>query len=192
MKKYLICAMLLLTASVMVFGGCSKNNSGQSSEIQSSTSSISSSSSKTVIQPPPEDSTYLSSNDGSSQQSQQSHESSVIPGDDQSYPDYSEYEDLANEIAESWLNDQTLSVVDDDERISEYKINSVEVWNKSDNAFEIKVTYDILPANPDAFLFAGNGEEGDNGWYVGLMRYIRAEKIHGEYIVTSIGTSPSM
>ena len=190
MKKYLVCALLLLSASVMVFGGCSKNNSGQSSEIQSSSSSIPSSSSKTVIQPPPEEPTYLSSDDGSSQQ--QSHESSAIPGDDQSYPDYSEYEDLANEIAESWLNDQTLSVVDDDERISDYKINSVEVWNKNDNAFEIKVTYDILPADPDAFLFAGNGEEGDNGWYVDLMRYIRAEKIQGEYIVTSIGTSPSM
>lgn len=190
MKKYLICALLVLTASVMVFAGCSKNNDGQSSsEIQLSSSSIPSSSSETVIQPPPEEPTYTSSDDDSSQQSQTS---STIPGDDQSYPDYSEYDDLANEIAESWLNDQTLSVVDDDERISDYRINSVEVWNKSDNAFEIKVTYDILPANPDAFLFAGNGEEGDDGWYVDLMRYIRAEQIQGEYIVTSIGTSPSM
>lgn len=191
MKKYLICALLLLTASVMVFAGCSKNNSGQSSSDIQSSSSLSSSS-KTVIQPPPEESTYLSSDDDSSQQSQQSQSSSAIPGDNQSYPDYSEYDDLANEIVESWLNDQTLDVVDDDERISDYRINSVEVWNKSDDAFEIKVTYDILPANPDAFLFAGNGEEGDDGWYVDLMRYIRAEKIQGEYIVTSIGTSPSM
>ena len=115
--------------------------------------------------------------------------SSQMP--EESYPDYSYYDDEATSIFTDYLKDQTHSSLSGEERIKDYKITYLEVRNADESGFEFYVEYDILPALPEEFLLAGNGDEGDNGWYVNLGRYVTAQKMGESFIISSISMSPS-
>lgn len=111
--------------------------------------------------------------------------------EEESYPDYSEYDETAKSIFNDYMNDQMHSSLSGEERLKDYRIDYLEVRNADESGFQFYIEYDILPEIPEEFILAGNGDEGDDGWYIDIGRYITVQKQGEDYIITSISMSPS-
>lgn len=184
MKKYLKTVLIgALCASLLMLTSCvDMDDNGQQSQVMQE--SQQQSSQPTSIEPVSDVSELPSSQEISSEEP-----SSVAS--EESYPDYSEYDEIAKSIFSDYLTDQKSSSLSGEERIKDYKITYLEVREADETGFQFYVEYDILPDSPSEFIIAGNGEEGNDDWYVGLGRYVTTQKQGDNYIILSISMSPS-
>lgn len=180
MKKYLKAILIgALCASLIMLTSCINAGDGQQSHENEQQSSQ-----PTSIEPVSDVSELPSSPEMSSEEV-----SSEIP--EESYPDYSEFDEKAKSVITDYLNDQMSSSLSGEERIKDYKITYLEVREADETGFQFYVEYDILPYSPNEYIIVGNGEEGDNDWYVDIGRYVTTQKQGNDYIILSISMSPS-
>lgn len=182
MKKYFKTVLIVsLCISMIMLTSCM--NSGEDTQ-QSQIAEQPSSQEPISIEPVSEVSELPSSQEISSEEP-----SSVAS--EESEPDYSEYDDIAKSLFNGYLTDQMHSSLSNEERIKDYKITYLEVREANKTGFQFYVEYDILPDVPEEFILAGNGEEGNGDWYVGIGRYVTTQKQGDGYIILSISMSPS-
>jgi len=106
----------------------------------------------------------------------------------------SDMKEIAKQIFEAWLKCCTDVKVAEFVRISEYKINKIEIGNGSlDNGdlnnYVFYVNYSIKPAT-DKYCLAGNGVKDGSGWILDSVYFVNVKKETDYYTIKEMGTSP--
>jgi hypothetical protein len=74
-------------------------------------------------------------------------------------------------------------------RITDYQINEVKVESETTDGFVFSVNFDVLPSNPNQYIFAGNGEVVGE-WIKERKWFVNVRRKGNIYEMISTSTSP--
>ncbi|MDP4179590.1 MAG: hypothetical protein Q8942_00680, partial [Bacillota bacterium] len=103
--------------------------------------------------------------------------------------DVSDLKEISKELLEMYLKSFKENKVTDYDRISDSKIEDIEIKNGNIDKFQFYVSYSIKPAS-EKYILAGNGVQEPDGWIKHRVYFINVKKEEEGYKILSIGTSP--
>ena len=99
--------------------------------------------------------------------------------------------DLAHDLFEQYLDSYTSKDAARKERLEDYEIGEVRIFEAEGESLSFNVTFSVRPASPASFdwWIAGNGrQEGE--WIIDKSLFVSAIRSGDVFLIESLGTGP--
>ena len=99
--------------------------------------------------------------------------------------------DLAYALFEQYLDSYTSKDTVREERLENYEIGDVRLYEEDEKRLSFKITFSVLPAFPPGldWWISGNGrQEGD--WIRNKILFVTAKRSGDVFLIESLGTGP--